>query len=509
MVGGGPAGTVAALQAARAGAKAVLLEMGSQLGGTTTTGGVAFPGLFHAWGKQVIGGIGWELVQKAVELDGGTFPDFSKVPPRHSQHQVRLNGQLYAALVEEACLESGVSLAYYQFPLSGKKTADGWTLDVVGKGVRYQIAARQLVDCTGGADIVAMLGFARLREETTQPGTLIFRLGGYDAAKLDAAQIQRRYQKALAAGELEEGDYAKAGGQFISFLRGGGTNAQHVFGADSSTAVTKTQANIAGRRSILRLLRFVRSLPGCEKARVQLMMQETAVRETYRIAGETMISCDDYTSGRVFEDAVCYSFYPIDLHDRHGVRPKPLTPGTVPTVPLGALAPKGSRNLLVAGRLRWQRPLGELGTACASLLYGDGTSCRCRPPCWLPGAGQRRHLFLWRRFDRFCANTRPLCRCDGSDLANHERLWPLERPRPDTSTGAACVLWKPLSHGSRGRSSRQCLSAGAGEAPHGSGPASEVRDRPKARSLFQQAGPGNEPIIRLPKLPTFLLPVRW
>jgi len=58
VVGGGTAGTVAAIQAARAGAKAVLIERGSQLGGTTTVGGVTFPGLFHAWGTQIISGIG-------------------------------------------------------------------------------------------------------------------------------------------------------------------------------------------------------------------------------------------------------------------------------------------------------------------------------------------------------------------------------------------------------------------------------------------------------------------
>ncbi|MFC1596503.1 FAD-dependent oxidoreductase [Planctomycetota bacterium] len=350
VVGGGPAGAVAALQAARAGAKTTLLEMGSQLGGTTTTGGVDYPGLFHAWGKQVIAGIGWELVRKAVELDGGDMPDFSKIPRRHSLHQVRVNAQLYAALVEEACLESGVSLAYYQFPSAVKATAHGWLLDVVGKGTSRQMACRLLIDCTGGADVVGMLGLDRLRESSTQPGTLIFRLGGYDPAKLDAQEIQRRYLQALADGTLQDGDYARAGGHFIGFLRGGGFNAQHVFGADSSTAATKTRANIAGRQSILRLIRFVRTLPGCENARVLMMMQETAVRETYRIVGETTITCDDYTAGRVFDDAVCHSFYPIDLHDRHGVTPKPLARGTVPTVPLGALIPKGSRNLLVAGR---------------------------------------------------------------------------------------------------------------------------------------------------------------
>ena len=47
VVGGGTAGTIAAIQAARAGAKTILIENGSMLGGTTTVGGVAFPGLFH------------------------------------------------------------------------------------------------------------------------------------------------------------------------------------------------------------------------------------------------------------------------------------------------------------------------------------------------------------------------------------------------------------------------------------------------------------------------------
>lgn len=43
IVGGGTSGTIAAIQAARAGKKTVLVENGSMLGGTTTTGGVAFP----------------------------------------------------------------------------------------------------------------------------------------------------------------------------------------------------------------------------------------------------------------------------------------------------------------------------------------------------------------------------------------------------------------------------------------------------------------------------------
>jgi len=108
VVGGGTAGAIAALQSARAGARTLLVERGSQLGGTTTTAGVAFPGLFDAWGKQIIAGIGWELVRESVELDGGKLPDFSRVPDRHWQNQVLVNQFLYALLAEEKCEQAGV-----------------------------------------------------------------------------------------------------------------------------------------------------------------------------------------------------------------------------------------------------------------------------------------------------------------------------------------------------------------------------------------------------------------
>ena len=62
--------------------------------------------------------------------------------------------------------------------------------------------------------------------------------------------------------------------------------------------------------------------------------------------GETLITVGDYTSGRIFDDAVSYAFYPVDLHTRSGVRAKPLAKDTVPTIPLSALEPKDSRNIL-------------------------------------------------------------------------------------------------------------------------------------------------------------------
>ena len=162
VVGGGTAGTIAAIQSARAGARTLLIERGTQLGGTTTTGGVAFPGLFDAWGKQIIAGIGWELVKESVELDGGTLPDFSKVPERHWMNQVQVNQYLYPLLAEEKCEQAGVEIAYYEFPQAITRTAQGWQVDCGGFGTRRRVLCRQIIDCTGGAEVVGMLGLPRL-----------------------------------------------------------------------------------------------------------------------------------------------------------------------------------------------------------------------------------------------------------------------------------------------------------------------------------------------------------
>lgn len=329
VVGGGTAGHVAAIQAGRAGAKTLIVERNSQLGGTTTTGGVAFPGLFDAWGKQVIAGIGWELVKESVELDGGQLPNFARVPQRHWQNQVNVNQFLYAILAEEKCAQAGVEIAYYEFPQAVTKTDDGWQVDCVGFGTKRRVLCKQIIDCTGGAEVVGLLGFPRLREDERQPGSYLFMLGG--EREIGRKQLHRLY----------------------------------VHGADSTNSRTATEANMTGRKSILARVRK-------EKKRLMHLQPETGFRETYRIQGETLITVNDYTSGRVFDDAISYAFYPVDLHTKTGVRPKPLKRGKVPTIPLSALIPKGSRNIIVAGRCVSSDRLANSGLRVQASCMGMG-----------------------------------------------------------------------------------------------------------------------------------------
>lgn len=90
VCGGGTAGFCAAIAAARNGANTAVIERFGAFGGTMTVGGVSAPALFHAHGKQIIAGIGWELM-KTLAKNG-----FAKLPPepyslRHPQMAVELN----------------------------------------------------------------------------------------------------------------------------------------------------------------------------------------------------------------------------------------------------------------------------------------------------------------------------------------------------------------------------------------------------------------------------------
>ena len=351
VIGGGTAGTIAALQAAKAGVQTALIERANQLGGTMTTGGVTFPGLFHVWGRQIIAGLGWNLVRETVQMDGGTLPDFTvSHRDKHWQDHIHINDSLYAILAEDAIIHSGIFLQYYTSPLRVQAVPHGWKLTLFSKGKQSILECSQLLDCTGDAIVVDQAGYPRLKEDEIQPGTLMFRLNGYDVENLDGDLIEERYKQALKTGELQPGDHQHTTIGFMHFLKNGGWNTQHINDADGSTAVNYTKANIAGRQSVLRLLRFVRTLPGCENTRIEKMASETGVRETFRIVGETQITVDQYQTAEQYADAVCYTYYPIDLHTAEGVFPKPLDQGVVPVIPLRALIPRGSRNLLVAGR---------------------------------------------------------------------------------------------------------------------------------------------------------------
>lgn len=356
VVGGGTAGVVAAIQAGRAGAKTLLVEKCGMLGGTITMAAVNFPSMFFAWGEQVISGIGWELVIKAIQEEGKCPPDPSTYASLPKQHSMKVNSALYAMICDQEVLSAGVRVLCHSMLAEVRRVRNRWKLKLCTKEGLLDVSSKILIDCTGDANAVHLAGFNVLKQPVLQPATYIFSFKGYDVEQLDMDVLRAEYKKAITEGYFKDSELGwggeNLGDRLITLVRQHGINAIHVCDFDATGSRGKTALEMAGRALILKLYRWLRKQPGLEKLEISSIAPECGVRETAVIEGKTHITINDYESGRRWSDAICYSFYPIDVHtlEGSGLIFRHLNKGVVPTIPRGAMLPKRSSFLIAAGR---------------------------------------------------------------------------------------------------------------------------------------------------------------
>jgi hypothetical protein len=356
IAGGGTAGHVAALQAARAGTKTSVIEAGTMLGGTMTAGGVYMPNHFFSTEGPVVLGIAWELYAKSKKVEGLPIPDHKKRRPVESPgYYSYINVPIYAAIAEEEALKAKVILHYHEFIADVKAIGDFWEITSLGRGIKRITKTKEIIDCTGDSDVVRILGLGVLREAVRQPGTYQYKIEGIEYEQIWEKEVQTIYEEAMENDILKKGDYAYANSlPFSYYLTHGGHNATHVYDADTSDAEGQTRANIEGRARMLRMFKFVTSsIPGCERAVLKTMYSHAVARETYRTEGEYIITKDDFMTATDFKDKICNAFNYVDMHSRekgcdvyfHDRK------DLIPKVPFRALIPKGSSRITVAGRI--------------------------------------------------------------------------------------------------------------------------------------------------------------
>jgi FAD dependent oxidoreductase len=351
IIGAGTAGSCAAIQSAMGGMKTLLIEKSSLSGGTITASGVDFPGLFHAWGKQIIGGIGWDLVKKCAMETDNPLPYFSLQGLPHWKHQIKINKFHFACLLDEKFSNAGVHVLYHSMTTAVDDCIDGVNVQVATKTGIKKLRAQIVIDCTGDANAVELAGYSLSRNKEKQPGTLMAKFGGYSSEQIDGNEIEKQYLTAVSSGSLKDTDTGMSHSMF-NLLLNNGINCIHIPIADASTSEGKSLAEQDGRATVLRVYRFLKKQKGLEKLTIEYMAPECGIRETTVIKGIETITTDDYMTGRHWRDSFCYSFYPIDLHlnTSEGLDKRPLQKGIVPTIPMRALLPAESRSLIVAGR---------------------------------------------------------------------------------------------------------------------------------------------------------------
>lgn len=381
VVGGGVSGSVAAIAAARTGARTLLVEKFGFLGGTLTGAGVGPMMTFHAGNRQVIGGIPQEIVKRLMKMGAspGHIPDttgfVSTVTP--------FDDEALKYLLQEMALECMVNFIFYSVLASVKM--DGCTIkaiEMLNKGGLSEIIADIYIDATGDADLAVKCGVqyqkGRPGDNISQPMTMMLRVGNVDIKKIKANVLKNpenfcmiNSQKEIIEakrlsvnGFLSEIKTAKQKGE-ITFERDRVlffetntpgeviVNMTRVLNADATNPEDLTMAEIEGRRQAWQLFSFLKKyIPGFENAIFISTGPCIGIRESRKIKGEYVLTAEDLIECRRFEDVIAKGSYPVDIHspDGAGMQYMKLKEGTDYDISFRSLYAQEVDNLLVCGR---------------------------------------------------------------------------------------------------------------------------------------------------------------
>ena len=317
VCGGGPAGFGAAVAAARAGAKTLLIERESMLGGLTTAGLVPIP-----LDRKM--GISQEMIDELEKVNGHWHRNSD--PEKHKliyDRMLKASGAdiLFASHVVDAIVEGNT--------IKGVVTES--------KSGREAFFAERVIDCTGDADVAYFAGCecfsGRAEDGKHQACSLDFRLGGVDWGKYldsdlkkDDPKWMKLIEKAVNDGDLPymienhvnwithvPGRPEHCGKDEICFC------ISHSRNCDPLSAKDLTRMYLEGREQADIFSKFIRKfIPGFENSYLIDTASLLGVRESRRIVGEYVLKTLDFARGMQFDDAIASTTHHYDLHNPDG-----------------------------------------------------------------------------------------------------------------------------------------------------------------------------------------------
>lgn len=387
VLGGGPAGMAAAVAAARAGRKTLLIERYGFLGGMGTAAGVTnFCGLHanvHGEIRQVVHGVADGLLQRIERLGGLNTP--------HSLFGHKIVAQAYDTAAykiaaDDLLLSAGVEILFHAtgagVVMDGMRRVQALLVET--KSGRRAVVGRAFVDASGDGDLAAWAGAPWVKGDghgnMLYPSTM-FRLNGVDAQRAGAAWevIPKLMAQAEAEGRYKfprKGAIVrpqKSGIEWrvnLTQLANREGNAM-----DGTDALELSDAEVLGRRQIAAVAGFLREVPGFEKSYVSDIAPQVGIRETRRVRGLYELTESDVLECASFDDTIGVNGWPLELHLKGDVEfrwPKIPESRGFNHLPYRMIVPEGLDNVWVAGR-------------CASMSHEAQSAARVTGACFVMG----------------------------------------------------------------------------------------------------------------------------
>lgn len=354
VCGGGPAGVAAAIAAARAGVRTRLLELQGCLGGIWTSGLVSW--VIDSDNKAGV------MREIAGRLD-------ARGARRGSRRDYAYEPEVMKLVLEEMCVEAGVELQFHTRVVAAAADSEGKVSVAItesGSG-RQAWAARAFVDATGNGDLAALLGcqyvVGREGSDDAQPMSLLCLVSGPEPTEVSEfvcwPDKGHREAKDALLREMARADAVPSYSAPTLMHLGGRLyvlSTNHEYGCSGMDASVITQATVAARGELHRLVGALRSLGGVWRdLRLVASGNHIGIRDGRRIRGLYEVTVDDLLRGATHDDAVCRVTVGIDVHSTDPTTTKSYSEEnrvrTLPyDIPLRALIARDVRGVLLAGR---------------------------------------------------------------------------------------------------------------------------------------------------------------
>ena len=360
VVGGGAAGLAAAVAAGSAGARTALVERYGFLGGMATAGMVStICGLYHSSPagepESINEGFAESFARRLIAM-----PGCQKPVRRGRSFVLPYTPFAFACLADELVAAVALLDVYLHAYLVGVEARPGRidALRIATWERTLELQARVVVDTSGDAVVAHQIGAATETASLSdrQLPSLVFVLQQVDTAALGAGPRLTLLRTLLAAerdGHLPRGasnvtlGLSPQPGEVIGKLALGGVEGELPDRRDFLTA-----AEQEGRRRVLAVTEFMKTLPPFGRAFVSHVAAQVGVRESRRVIGRYQLTREDVLTGRKFDDAVARAGWPIELwqEGQLGATYEYLEDGQTYEIPLRSLQARDVENLFVAGR---------------------------------------------------------------------------------------------------------------------------------------------------------------
>ena len=349
VIGGGFAGTCAALAAAREGASVLIVEKGNALGGAAVNS-LVNPFMPNS---TKIDGVHTELSQ-------GLFKTIcEKLTERCAMHHDTFLEEELKLLLNDMVCEAGIDLLFHAYIFKVTRNADKIeAVSVATKMGAMEIEADYFIDATGDAQVAFLAQcptvLGREPDHLCQPMTLCFRLGNVDKDAFNKSKqsLNKAYNEAQETGEITNPRhnvlvFPTPIPNVLHF------NTTRVVMLNPTSPEDVTKAEIIARKQVYEIYNFMKKhADGLENSFLMMTAAEIGVRESRMIVGEYVLTEDDCRAFKKFEDSIAACNYDIDIHNPEGSGTSHyyFPEGKYYTIPYRTLIPKGADNMLVAGR---------------------------------------------------------------------------------------------------------------------------------------------------------------